>query len=106
MSKYLKCRRGVWDDKTTDMLEGWLNGGPEGLAAFKAWACLQPQTWHTDDTKEGAERWLEKNLKLWFRPGKPNFRAPSVFAVTQNGEGKWDVTEARLQRKLQEIEAP
>lgn len=45
MNDRIIVRPSVQDEATRRKLEDWLHGGPEGIAAFKAWAGQKPIRW-------------------------------------------------------------
>ena len=78
-----------------------LNGGPEGIKAFKRWAIRQPLRWGIGlPTKEAAEKELAKMSRAWDRS---NVCRDQVLYILPGQNGGWDIWGARLYRKPPEL---
>lgn len=82
-------------------LEAWLNGGPEGIRAFKAWAICQPVRWEIGlPSKEAAELKLDKLARGWMKVR----REFGALYVLENPQGAWDVWESPITRAPLQLE--
>ena len=83
----------MYDEKNRAMIEGWLDSGPVGIAAFKAWAINQPIRWDGGlPSKEAAEKKLAKTLK---QRARSKSHSDEVLYITKGLVG-WEIWGARL----------